>query len=129
MSIPREIKRKLSFSGLAEAKGGIIERMLAAALTRACDDLVSAPDLPTARKVALVIHAKPVLLEGELDDVILEFEVGGTVPKRVTSMRVRVERDRGGHGQRHFFFNVDAPDSPDQMSLGLSGDGHESDES
>lgn len=107
--------RELSLETLAEMKGGLIDRMLCQALNRMAMDLRAAPDIPDWRKVTLTIRAKPTMEDGELSDVITEFEVGGKVPPRITSARMEVKSSM--NGAKQLFFNVDAPDNPQQHTL------------
>jgi hypothetical protein len=104
-----------SIESLAEFKGGLVARMLRAQTNRVALDLETAPDIGDWRKVVMTLRFKPVMEDGELADVITEVEVAGKMPARVTSARMRVRKDRTGAKQ--LFFEMDAPDNPDQISL------------
>ena len=106
---------QLSLENLAELKGGMIERMLAAALNRVAMDLKAAPEIIEWRKVVLEIRAKPTIEDGELGDVIVEFAVSPKVPARITSARMAVQATT--NGAKQLFFSVDAPDNPAQKTL------------
>ena len=106
---------QLSLESLHELKGGLVAAMLNKALSRIAADIETAPDIKDWRKVELVIKAQPVLDQGYLDGVNVEFIVKGTNPARVTSSQMHVKADEVG--QRGLYFNVDSPDSPDQMTL------------
>jgi hypothetical protein len=105
----------LDLGTLAEFKGGLINRMVAAQLNRVALDLETAPDIPEWRKVSVTMRAKPVIEDGELADVVWECEVSGKLPARVTSARMRVKK--AGTGAKQLAFEMDAPDNPDQVSL------------
>jgi hypothetical protein len=111
---------QLSLENLKQLKGGLAERMLNAALNRISLDLLNAPDIAEARKVTLEILAKPIIEDGELGDVIVEFAIGQKVPKRVTSARMVVRS--ATNGAKQLYFAVDSPDNPHQMTLPLDGD-------
>jgi hypothetical protein len=107
--------KQLGLVSLASLKGGLIDRMLQQALNRMAMDLRAAPDIAEWRKVTLTIRAKPTIEDGELGDVITEFEVNGKVPPRITSARMEVKS--AANGAKQLFFNLDAPDQPDQQTL------------
>jgi len=107
--------RELTLDSLAELKGGLVDRMFRQAMNRLAMDLRAAPDIPDWRKVTITVRAKPTIEDGELGDVITEFEVNGKVPPRVTSARMEVKSSPTGAKQ--LFFNVDAPDEPAQHTL------------
>jgi hypothetical protein len=100
---------------MAELKGGLVDRMVKQALNRMAMDLRAAPDIPDWRKTTLTIRAKPTIEDGELGDVVVEFEVTGKVPARVTSARMDVRSTT--NGSKQLFFNIDEPDSPAQHTL------------
>ena len=110
---------QLSLEHLRVLKGGLVERMLAAALNRISLDLLAAPEIKECRKVVLEIMATPVIEDGELSDVIVDFGIGQKVPKRVTSARMVVRS--AANGAKQLFFSVDSPDNPHQMTLPLDG--------
>lgn len=105
----------LSLESIQHVKGGLVDVMLAKALHRMADDVAAAPDIGEWREVALVIRAKPVCDQGELDRVDTEFVVKGKVPSRSTSTVMLVRKSTAGLKQ--LVFNVDAQDNPDQMTL------------
>ena len=107
--------QELSLQSLCELKGGIVDRMMRKALNRMAMDLREAPDIGEWRKVALLIRAKPTIEDGELSDVVVEFEVSGKVPARVTSARAEVKT--ASNGAKQLFFAVDSPDNPHQHTL------------
>ena len=106
---------QLSLKNIGQLKGGIVERMLAQQLNRVAMDLIAAPDIAEVRVVNLAIKCKPVIEEGELSDVIVEFAVGTKLPSRVTSARMQARS--AANGAKQLFFAVDAPDSPNQTSF------------
>lgn len=106
---------EMSLKTMAEIKGGIVERMMLAALNRVALDLRAAADIAEWRKVTLEIRAKPIMEDGELADVIVEFAVGQKIPSRVTSSRMVVRSTT--NGSKQLFFQQDAPDNPAQGSL------------
>lgn len=106
---------QLTLDNLAQVKGGLVALMIEKALNRMATDIESAPDIPDWREVTLKIRAKPVLDQGELDDVAVEFVVNPKTPARVTSARMQVRSTT--NGSRQLFFNIDSPDNPDQMTL------------
>lgn len=106
---------EFDLGSLLEFKGGLVDRMLRAQTNRVAIDLETAPDIPDWRKVVVTMRFKPVIEEGELADVITEIEVSGRVPARVTSARMVVRR--GKSGAKQMWFELDAPDNPDQMSI------------
>ena len=107
--------RELTLETLGEIKGGIVARMFAQAMNRLAADLRAAPELPDWRKVVITIRAKPTLEDGNLGDVITEFEVSGKVPARVTSARMEVKG--ATNGAKQLFFNMDSPDVPEQHTM------------
>lgn len=107
--------RELTLEGLADLKGGLVNRMFAQAINRIAIDCESAPDIADWRKATITVRAKPVIEDGELGEVILEFDVGHKTPSRVTSCRVEVKKNN--RGAKTLFFNVDAPDNPQQHTL------------
>jgi len=106
---------KLTLGNLAAVKDGLVALMVQKALDRIAADIEQAPDIPDWRKCTLVVRAKPQLDMGHLDDVVVEFEVGAAVPKRVTSARMDVRSDSKGHRSLHY--QRDALDNPRQGSL------------
>jgi hypothetical protein len=106
---------ELSLETLAELKGGLVDRMFRQAMNRLAMDLRAAPDIPDWRKVTIVFRAKPTIEDGELADVITEVEVNGKCPPRVTSARMEVKST--SNGAKQLFFNMDAPDNPEQHTL------------
>ena len=107
--------KELTLDTLADLKGGLVDRMFRQAMNRLAMDLRAAPDIPDWRKVTIVVRAKPTMEDGELGDVITEFEVSGKVPARVTSATMQVKSSQ--NGAKQLFFNVDAPDNPQQHTL------------
>ena len=103
---------ELSVKSLADLKGGLVDRMLAAALNKVAIDLRAAPDVPEFRKVQLEIRCKPIVDDGELSDVIVEFAVGSKLPPRVTSSRMSVRS--AANGAKQLFFAVDDPEESDR---------------
>jgi len=105
----------LNLETLVDVKGGMVNAMLAKALQRMADDIVSAPDINEWREVSLCIRAKPKCEQMELSHVETEFVVKGKVPSRVTSATMVVRSTQ--NGARQLMFNIDAQDNPSQMSL------------
>ena len=106
---------EFDLAALLDFKGGLVDRMVKAQTNRVSIDLETAPDIPDWRKVVVTMRFKPVIEEGELADVITEIEVSGKIPARVTSARMVVRR--GKSGAKQLFFELDAPDNPDQLSI------------
>jgi len=106
---------EFDLAALLDFKGGLVDRMVKAQTNRVAVDLETAPDIPDARKVVITMRFKPVIEEGELSDVTTEIEVSGRMPARVTSARMIVRKNRVGAKQ--MFFELDAPDNPDQLSV------------
>lgn len=106
---------QLTLPTIDKVKGGLVSAMLAKALNRIAVDIETAPDISEWRKVQLLIRAKPILDQGQLDDVSVEFEIGTGIPKRVTSCIMDVRSD--AEGVRGLFYQVDAQDNPAQRSL------------
>jgi hypothetical protein len=114
---------ELTFEGLEDFKGGLVQRMLEKTLGTIANDLRAAPELPDARKATLEFSFKPICDEGDLTGVIIEFGCGFKTPKRVTSGHFEVlKNDQGKFG---FFFNSDSPDNPAQQGLGFKDDDEE----
>ena len=108
-------KLTLSLENLSEVKGGLVAAMVDKGLARIAEDIERAPDIAEWRKVTLEIKAKPILDQGELENVAVEFVVKPTTPSRVTSARMEIK-----HGQRNskqLVFNVDAIDNPNQSTI------------
>lgn len=109
---------KLGLRTLPQVRGGIVELMFDKAILRAIQDVQTAPDIADARTVELTAKLKPVLDQGELVDVDVEFAVNGKVPRRSTSTRMAVRHDMAHPtGPTQLFFNVDSPGDPDQSTL------------
>lgn len=106
---------KLDLESLKEVKGGLVSIMVQRALSRLADDLESAPDIGEWRTVTLEIAAKPLMENGQLADVDVEFRVKGKVPTRVTSSRMVVRKEIGG--PRQLMFAQDSEDSPSQTTF------------
>lgn len=105
----------LTLDSVRHIKAGVVELMLAKALQRMAEDIAAAPDIGEWREVSLVIRAKPVCENLELDHVNTEFVVKGKVPSRSTSTTMLVRKSTAG--LRQLVFNVDAQDNPNQMTL------------
>ena len=106
---------ELTLESLADLKGGLVDRMFRQAMNRLAMDLRAAPDIQDWRKVTIVVRAKPTIEDGELGDVVTEFEVSGKVPARITSATMQVRTST--NGAKQLFFALDAPDNPDQHTL------------
>ena len=65
----------LSLETLHQVKGGLVSAMMFKALNRVNTDIEQAPDIAEWREVTLKIRARPVLDQGELSDVGVEFVV------------------------------------------------------
>jgi hypothetical protein len=106
---------EFDLSALLDFKGGLVDRMVRAQTNRVAIDLETAPDIPDWRKVVITMRFKPVIEEGELSDVTTEIEVSGKIPARMTSARMIVRKNK--QGAKQLYFELDAPDNPDQLSL------------
>jgi len=106
---------EMSLASLGQLKGGLVERMFEQAQNRIALDLQSAPDIGDKRKLTITLLYRPVVEDGDLADVITEIDVGHRVPHRVTSIRCTVKKNQ--KGAKQLFFNMDAPDSPEQHTL------------
>lgn len=106
---------ELDLQSLAQLKGGLVDRMFRQAMNRLAMDLRAAPDIAEWRKVVVTFRAKPTIEDGELSDVITEIEVSGRVPARITSARMEVKSSP--NGAKQLFFNMDAPENPEQHTL------------
>lgn len=106
---------EFDLAALLEFKGGLVDRMVKAQTNRVAIDLETAPDIAEWRKVVVTLRFKPVIEEGDLADVITEIEVSGKIPARTTSARMVVKKNR--QGAKQLYFELDAPDNPDQLSL------------
>lgn len=105
----------LNLESINEVKGGTVSLMIQKALTRMAMDIEAAPDINEFRDVTLRIRAKPVMEQMELASVVVEFEVKGKVPARVTSSHMVVRSNQ--NGLKQLMFNVDAQDNPSQHTL------------
>lgn len=105
----------MNLKTLSEIKGGLLNRMVQAATNRIAQDLQAAPDIADWRTVKIEIRAKPIMEDGELADVIVEFAVGQKAPARITSSRMTVKQNHARQTQLHF--QEDAPDNPAQGTL------------
>ena len=97
--------KELRLETLHEVKGGLVAAMLQKALNRIATDIENAPDITDWRKVTLEIRAKPILDQGELDGVAVEFVVNPKTPARVTSSQMQVRSTT--NGARQLFFPED----------------------
>lgn len=113
--------KSLSFDTLAQLRGGLIEKALVNQIDRQVQDLYSAPDIATARKVTLEIDLIPHCESGELVDVAVQFKIKGRSPAR-EMVAHGIVRAHGRLGRQTLLFNVDDPDNPDQLPLPLSDD-------
>lgn len=111
---------ELTFDGLKDFKGGLVQRMLGKALDRVAADMRNAADVSDWRKVQIEFRFRPTHDEGELSGVVMEIAVGDKVPHRITSGQLEVRRN--GKGQLGLFFAIDSPDNPDQRTLGFPND-------
>lgn len=108
---------KLCFQneGIFRWRGGLLLRLIAAQSNRASIDIETAPDIPDARKCVIQMEWRPVTESGLLMAVGFTASVKGVLPTRAASGVMTV--GKLPTGQKQFFFEEDAPDNPDQLSL------------
>lgn len=109
----------LSCETLATIRGGLVAKMMEKALGRMAEDLENAPDIGEWRTVSLEIAAKPIMEQGQLADVDVEFRVKGKVPTRSTCARMSVRKPAGQ--MRQLVFSQDAEENPAQLTLSDAG--------
>lgn len=112
----------LNFPGLAEVRGGMLQRMLRAAVFTVAADLDAAPDIKTARVITITIKCKPMGLDdrGELAGVAAGVSIKTTTPPREAAMALEVREYRDDKGRlrgRGLAYNPESPNNPAQQGL------------
>lgn len=112
----------ITFAGLADVRGGMLQRMLSAAVFAVGADLDAAPDIKTARVITITIKCKPMGVDdrGELGGVAAGVSIKTTTPAREAALALEVREYRDEKGRirgRGLAYNPESPDRPAQRGL------------
>ena len=107
------MKMQLSLETLGDFDMGKASEAFRQAMAAVVKDCLDRPGEKTARKVALTVHVKPVVLQdGDVVDAEVEFTISNSMPNWKTASRpVAVDR------QGRLFFNDLVPDNPRQSTI------------
>ena len=87
---------QLGWDEFGELKGGAWKRAFAVKVAEMLEDITSAPDVETARKLTIEVSLKPNVHEGEVVSVGVDANFKTSLPKRGMSLVCLIDSEEIG---------------------------------